>query len=146
MWSAMKLSMSGRRKRSICRPFGPVPKHTAGMRGFLRVAWACTQSIETPSHSATSRELSRRSDVLGNGSAVVTGWELADIWSFCMSFRRSPNAEAADRETLINLKWILGQMTVVGPCPAQASVGGVVLPKSLSKRLHGVPGIGKTEA
>ena len=53
---------------------------------------------------------------------------------------------AADRETLINLKWILGQMTGGGPCPARASVGGVVLPKSLSKRLHGVPGIGKTEA
>src|ERR1700686_5014920 len=60
--SVINFSRSDRRKRSICLPVGPVPNLTAGMRGCLRVACACAQSMETPSHSATSRELSKRSE------------------------------------------------------------------------------------
>src|SRR5271157_4915883 len=42
------------------------------MRGiFFPLAWACTQSSDTPSHSATSRELSRRSGVGGNWRTEV---------------------------------------------------------------------------
>jgi hypothetical protein len=72
----MNFSRSARRKRSICLPLGPVPNRTAGMRGCLRVACACTQSIETPNHSATSRELSKRPELLGNDWAgkIDRGW------------------------------------------------------------------------
>src|SRR5580658_5325097 len=72
----MNFSRSARRKRSICLPLCPVPNRTAGIRGCLRVACACTQSIETPNHSATSRELSKRSEPHGNECVgrIDRGW------------------------------------------------------------------------
>ena len=64
-----------------------------------------------------------------------------------MSFFRSPTAGAADRETLINLKWILGQMTVVVPilrrfpalglfCPSRFRNGSMECPGSAKQRLE----------
>src|SRR5271165_6992157 len=64
-----------------------------------------------------------------------------------MSFLRPPTAGAADRETLINLKWILGQMTVltlfplrpasVGSfCPSRFRNGSMECPGSAKQRLE----------
>src|SRR5271165_6130464 len=63
-----------------------------------------------------------------------------------MSFLRSPNAGAADRETLNSLKWILGQMTVLALvlrrspavglfCPSRFRNGSTECPGSAKQRL-----------